>query len=183
MAPEIKSLLVTGAFIILLLVLFIWLLRALMPGSREEARQAARDEFDTAGYESMDQIRRKEYSVMGLSVFVILIGLAMVGGLGYLLWTAGFSSDPADQAGMNTLLVIIPAIVMLVMVVLASSRYIKHQQSVLHEYKVFKSKRAKAIQEYEAKRSGKDKEGQQKQAKPKRQPPRKPKRRGPPKLR
>ncbi|MBW7996165.1 MAG: MFS transporter [Candidatus Glassbacteria bacterium] len=155
---EIKSLVVTISFAIVLLILFIWLLRALMPSTRKEAHQAARDEYDTAGYETMDQIRRKEYSVLGLGGFVILLSVAMVGGLGYLLWTSGFSSDPSDQEGMNTILVFIPAIVMLVMIVMGSRRYIRHQEGVLHEYRVFKSKREKAIQEYEAMRSGKDKE-------------------------
>ena len=155
MTPDIKNLLVTGAFILLMLVLFIWLIRALLPSTREEARQAARDEYDTAGYETMDQVKRKEYSAMGAGIFAILIIVIMIGGLGYLLFTSGFSSMPSDQEGMNTLLVFIPAIALLVMVVTASMRYMKHQQGVLHEFRAFRTKRQKAIDEYEAKRSGK----------------------------
>jgi membrane protein implicated in regulation of membrane protease activity len=174
MDPELKNILVTGAFVLVMLVLFIWLIRALLPSAKEDARQASRDEYETAGYETMDTVRRKEFAAMGAGVFAILLILTMIGGLGYLLWTADFSSLANDQAGLDTIMVFVPALVLLVMIIAASSRYIKHQQVVLHEYRVFKSKRQKAIDEYEAKRSGKDQEGKQpakkktQQVKPKR---------------
>jgi hypothetical protein len=161
MPPEMQNMLLTGGFILILLVLFIWLIRALMPGTKEEARRAARDEYEIAGYETMDQIRRKEYSVIGLTTFVVLLCAAIMAGLGYLLWTSDFSSTPGDQTGMNTILVFVPTTVLLLMIIISSRRYIKHQQGVLKEYRVFRSKREKAIKEYEAKRSGKEKDEKQ----------------------
>ncbi len=182
MSPEITNLLMTGGLIIVLLVIFIWLLRALMPSARHDARRAASDNFDNAGYETMDQVRRKEYAVMGLGVFTIMLCVAIVGALGYLVWQSGFSTTPADLEGMNTLLVFIPAMVMLVMIVKASKRYVKHQLAVLREYRLFRSRRERAIKEYEAKRAGKNK-NQKEEKKPHRKRVVKPKRRGPPKLR
>lgn len=182
MSSEITNLLVTGGLILVLLVIFVWLLRALMPGTQQEARRAASDVYDAAGYETMDRIRRKEYSVMGLGVFMILLCVGIAGALGYLVWQAGFSATPADLEGMNTLLVFIPALVMLVMIIGASKRYVKHQRVVLREYRVFSSRRVKAIKEYEEKRAGKDNEKKEEKKKPVRRV-NKPKRKGPPKLR
>jgi uncharacterized membrane protein len=182
MSPEITNMLITGGLILVLLVIFIWLLRALMPSATQEARRASRDDFDRSGYETMEQVRRKEFAVIGLGAFVILICVALVGGIIYMLWQSGFSATPEDLEGMNTLLVFIPAIAMLLMIVSASRRYVKHQQIVLREYRIFRSRRETAIKEYEGKRSGSDKE---KKA-VKKQPVRKinrPKRKGPPKLR
>ena len=127
MDPELKNLIVTSGFILVLLVLFIWLIRALLPSASDEARRAARDEYETAGYETMDTVRRKEYAAMGAGIFAILLILVMIGGLGYLLWTADFSSLVNDQMGLNTIMVFVPAIVLLVMIVTASMRYMKHQ--------------------------------------------------------
>jgi len=184
MSPEITNLLITGSLGIVLLVIFIWLLRALMPSTEERARQAARDDYDIAGYESMDQIRRKEYAVMGIGVFVIVLCVAIIGGLGYLLWQSGMSTTPGDIDGMDTLLIFIPAVVMLVMIIRTSKSYMEHQRGVLREFKVFRAKRDKAIKEYEAKRSGSDKKKDEKKpGRRTRSAPRKPKRRGPPKLR
>ncbi len=180
MPSDITNVLITGGLILVLLVIFIWLLRALMPSSTQQARRSARDEFDSAGYETMDQVRRKEFSVIGLGALAILICVAIFGGIVYMLWQSGFSASPSDLEGMNILLVFIPAIVMLVMIISASRRYVKHQQIVLREYRVFRSKRERAIKEYEGKRSGKDKKAEKKQ--PTRRVSR-PKRKGPPKLR
>ncbi len=182
MPSDMTDMLLTGGLIIALVVIFIWLLRALMPSARQEAIRAARDGYDGAGYETMEQIHRKEYSVMGLGVFAILLCVAIVGALGYMLWQSGFSATPADLEGMNTLLIFIPAVVMLVMIIAGSKRYMKHQQGVLREYRVFRSKREKAIKEYDEKRTGKDQEKKAEKKPPVRQI-NKPKRKGPPKLR
>ncbi|MFH1069591.1 MAG: hypothetical protein V1794_08215 [Candidatus Glassbacteria bacterium] len=160
MSGEVKNLLITGPFLIALLVLLFWLLRALIPTRRDIIRQQTQDKFDLAGYESIESIRRKEYSVIGLSVFVVLLVLGVIGGMGYLLFSSGMSAMASDIQGMNTILMYVPAVIFLILIVAGSTTYIKRQQHTMKEYKVFQTNRANAIQEYQAKRAGKTKEEQ-----------------------
>ena len=157
MPPEIKNFLITVPFGLILLVILIWLIKALIPSAREQAKMYRRDKFELAGYETITDIRRKEYAVISLSVFVIILCLAVMGGLIYLLVSAGFGEVFREQAGMNIFLVFIPAVVLLVLVVKTSGHYIKTQQHILQEFRRFRTARDKAIAEYEDKRSGKDK--------------------------
>lgn len=157
MPPEIKNFLITVPFGLLLLLIFIWLVRALIPSAREQAKQYRRDKFDRAGYETIKDIRRKEYTVISLSVFVILLCLAIMGGLVYLIISAGFDAAFEDQTGVNIILILIPTIVLLVLVIKASSHYVQTEQHVLREFKKFSAARDKALAEYEAKRAGKEK--------------------------
>ena len=156
MPPEIKNFLITAPFGLILLLIFIWLIRALIPSARDQAKQYRRDKFESAGYEPITDIRRKEYTVISLSVFVIILCLAVMGVLVYLIASAGFDSAFEEQTGMNILLVFIPAIILLVLVVKASGHYVHTQQQVLQEFGKFRKAREKAIAEYEAKRSGKE---------------------------
>ena len=172
MSPEVKNLLITGPFVLILLFLLVWLARALIPTHREIIKQQTQDKFDQAGYEPMDSIQRKEYSVIGLSILVIVLILGAIGGLGYLLFNSGISSVASDQQGLNTIIIYVPAIVFLILIIAGSTSYMKRQQHTLREYKEFRGKRAQAIEEYQAKRSGKTKEEQkeEKTVQPKKAP-------------
>lgn len=157
MPPEIKNFLITAPFGLILLVILIWLIKALIPSAREQAKMYRRDKFDLAGYETITDIRRKEYAVISLSVFVIILCLAIMGGLLYLMVSSGFGTVFGEQAGMNILLVFIPAVILLVLIIKTSGHYIKTQQHILQEFRRFRTVREKAIAEYEEKRSGKSK--------------------------
>lgn len=154
MPPEIKNFLITGLFGFILLLILIWLVRALIPSASEQARLSKRDKFDLAGYETIGDVRRKEYIFISLSVFVILLCLVIMGGLGYLIISSGFEAAFEEQGGMNILLIFIPAVILLAMVIKASSNYIQTQQHVLQEFRRFKETRDEAIAEHEAKRTG-----------------------------
>ena len=157
MPPEIKNFLITAPFGLILLVILIWLIKALIPSAREQAKMYRRDKFDLAGYETIADIRRKEYAVISLSVFVIILCLAIMGGLLYMMITSGFGTVFGEQAGMNILLVFVPAVILLVLIIKTSGHYIKTQQHILQEFRRFRTVREKAIAEYEDKRSGKGK--------------------------
>jgi hypothetical protein len=157
MPPEIKNFLITVPFGLLLLLIFILLVRALIPSAREQAKQYRRDKFDRAGYETIGNIRRKEYTVISLSVFVILLCLAIMGGLVYLIISAGFDTAFEEQTGVNIILILIPTIVLLVLVIKASRHYVRTEQHVLREFRKFSAARDKALAEYKAKRAGKEK--------------------------
>ena len=157
MPPEIKNFLITAPFGLILLIMLIWLIKALIPSAREQAKMYRRDKFDLAGYETITDIRRKEYAVISLSVFVIILCLAVMGGLIYMIISAGFDTAFEEQTGMNVFLVFIPAVILLALVIKTSNYYIRTQQNVLEEFRRFRAARDKAIEEYEAKRSGKDK--------------------------
>jgi len=155
MSSEIKNILITLPFLVVLLVLFFWLVRALMPSARSRAADYAQDRFQLAGYETMEQIRRKEYSVIGVGVLVILICLGIMGLLGYWLFAEGISNDLTSRRALNLMLVFIPALILSGMIIAASSSYIRRQRATLEEFRRFKASRDKAIAEYQAKREGK----------------------------
>lgn len=158
MPPEMKNLLITAPFVIVLIVLLIWLIRALVPSDREQARMYRKDKFELSGYEPMARIKKKEYAVITLGVVVIVLCVAMVGGLGYLVYSAGAEALIEDQTGLNTILTVIPAVILLILIITGSRSYIRSQHKTLQEYRQFQAARHKAISEYKAKREGKDKE-------------------------
>jgi hypothetical protein len=164
MAPDVQKILLTVPFIIVLVVMFFWLVKALLPGKTSSRAEALKlDDFDRSGYETMEQIRRKEYGVMALGTVVIVICLLLVGGLGYWVFQAAASGDNSADGSFELLITFIPAIIMLFLIVSGSRRYVKIQQQTLGEYRMFQSKRKKALQEYEEKRKG-SKEGDNKKA-------------------
>ena len=157
MPPEIKIFLITATFVLILLLMFIWLVRALIPSERKQAKIYKGDKFDLAGYETVRVIRRKEYTVISLSVFLILLCLAIMGGLVHLIISAGFAAAFEDQRGLNIILILIPIIIFLVLVIKASSHYVQTTQNVLREFRKFTAARDKALAEYRARRAGKGK--------------------------
>ncbi|HUU30308.1 MAG TPA: hypothetical protein VM123_21090 [archaeon] len=153
MPPEMKNILITIPFVIILVALFIWLFKTLLLGP--SAAEFKRDKFEEAGYETIGLIRRKEYSVIGLGTGVIILCLLIMGFLSYRLFADGFPTDLSDLKMLNLILIFIPAIVLLVFIVSGSRHYIKHQQLTLNEFRRFKVLRNKAISEHQDKRSGK----------------------------
>ncbi len=152
MTGDIRNFALTLPFVVILLLLLFWLIKALAP-SRREVEQ--RDRFEQAGYETVRQTRMKEYSVMGLSVVVILFCVGVMGYLAWQLFHAGAGAGALDATrSMETMLMFIPAIVLLTFVALASRRYIRRQEETLNEFNEFKSKRQHALKAYEEKRRG-----------------------------
>ncbi len=151
-----KNFLIAATFGLILLLMFIWLVRALIPSERKQEKYKG-DRFDLAGYETIKKIRRKEYTVISLSVFVILLCLAIMGGLVHLIISAGFDATFEDQRGLNIILILIPTIIFLVLVIKASSHYVQTTQNVLREFRKFTAARDKALAEYRARRAGKGK--------------------------
>src|SRR3989339_650358 len=141
MPTEFKNLLITVPFIILLVVLFFWLIRALIPGSKGQASKYAKDKYEQAGYEKMADIKRKEYSVIGGGIAVMVLCLAIMGTLSYMVFSAGVSAALEDQMGFNLILIFIPALVLMGFIIAASINYMKHQQIVLHEFRSFRTVR------------------------------------------
>jgi hypothetical protein len=151
MASDLKNVLLTIPFLILLVVMFLWLLRAMIPGKRAVER---RDKFDRAGYETVRTTRAKEYSVIGISALVILSCLGLMGFLTYQIFREGIAGDFGAAKSLDIVLIFIPAIVLLSFVVVASRRYVKHQEKTLAEFKDFKAKRQQALSNYNEKRRG-----------------------------
>ncbi|MBN2289644.1 MAG: hypothetical protein JXQ83_09965 [Candidatus Glassbacteria bacterium] len=164
MAPEMQKIFLTVPFVIILIVMFIWLVKALLPGASQKAAQLRLDEFDRAGYETMGEMRRKEVGVMALGGLVILICLVCAGALGYYALVSAAEGDTTSGRSFELVLVFIPAIVLLCLVVTASRRYVQVQQQTLKEYRGFQSKRKKALEEYQEKRKGKKKAEEKKAA-------------------
>lgn len=152
MSGNMNNILITLPFIVILVLLFFWLVKALAPGRKEVDR---RDRFEQAGYETVRQTRRKEYSVIGVSVLVIGLCLGFMGFLAWELFNAGASASAADtERSLETILIFIPAVILLTLVSVASRKYIQRQELILHEFKEFKGKREQALKEYEVKRHG-----------------------------
>ncbi len=152
MTSDIRNVLLTLPFVIVLLLLLFWLIKALAPSRREIERQ---DRFEQAGYETVRQTRIKEYSVIGGSALVIMFCLGVMGYMVWQLFSAGASAGVEDTArSMETVLMFIPAIILLTIVAIASRRYIRRQEETLHEFLDFKSKREHALKQYEDKRRG-----------------------------
>ena len=158
MPTEYRNMLITIPFIIFLVLMFFWLIKALMPGSRDLSAKYTKDKYQQAGYETMTDIKRKEYSVIGGGIAVMVVCLAIMGALSYMVFSAGISAALEDQMGFNLILIFIPALVLMGFVIAASISYMKRQQVVLNEFRTFRTTRDKAIKEYQEKRSGKDKE-------------------------
>ncbi|MCE5272940.1 hypothetical protein LLH00_16810 [bacterium] len=152
MTEDIRNFILTLPFVVILLLLLFWLIKALAPSRRDMER---RDRFDQAGYETVRQTRMKEYSVMGLSVAVIVFCLGVMGYLAWQLFHAGAGAGvEAATRSMETMLMFIPAIVLLTFVAVASRRYIRRQEETLHEFNEFKAKREHALKAYDEKRRG-----------------------------
>ncbi|MEA2062487.1 MAG: hypothetical protein U9P14_02210 [Gemmatimonadota bacterium] len=156
MNAEMLKILITLLFVIILVIMFVWLVKALMPSYSRSAKEMKRDDFDQLGYETMSQIQRKERSVMVVGVVVVIIILGLMGALIYFALATASFGDQDMNTGFNILLAFLPAIVLLVLIVKASQRYMKVQQYTLGEFHRYKTKRAKAMKEYQKKRLGAD---------------------------
>ena len=176
------KLLVTVIFAVVLIILFLWLLNVLLVFKKEK-KDMQRNNLDMSGYETIAQAQRKERSVMVVSGLIILICLLFFGGLIYRAIISAASDSVESENIFNLAMVFIPTIFLLVLVIKASSRYMKTQQETLKEFRRFQSKRKKALAEYEQKRQGSESARQQAAVRvkenPKRQAPkRKPKENG-----
>ena len=154
MPPEIKRILLTIPFVILAIVMFFWLVRVLMPGGDRRTEALKVDEFDRAGYETMPEIRRKECSVMVVSVLVILICVLLGGFLGYWAVVSAGHGESGSAKSFELILAFIPAVVLLSLIIMASKRYMHSQQETLKEFRQFQTSRRKALSEYDDKRKG-----------------------------
>lgn len=153
MGPELKNLLITLPLLGIMLGLVFWLVRTLVtgPGGREGR---VRDRLEAAGYEPIQRIRRKEFAVMGLGGLAIVLCLGVMGLLVYWLVTADLGDGRETSRLLELLLMFLPALAMLGLVIAASRRYLRMQQTTLEEFRVFKARRDKAIGEYREKRRG-----------------------------
>ena len=131
MAHDFLKLLVTVLFVAILLILLFWLIKAFLPGFRQEKKDLQKDEFDSAGYESITQIQRKERGVMALSGLVIVICLLLFGSLIYRAVYSFASGGVESENILNLALIFIPPIIILALVMKTSSRYMKKQQETL----------------------------------------------------
>ena len=91
---------------------------------------------------------------MVLSGLIILICLLFFGGLIYRAIISVASGSVESENIFNLAMVFIPAIFLLVLVIKASSHYMRTQQETLKEFRLFQSNRRKALVEYEQKRRG-----------------------------
>ncbi len=153
MYPELSKLLVTVIFTAVLIIMFLWLLK-MLPVFNKNRNDSQMNDFEMSGYETMDQIQRKERGVMVLGGLIIFICLLFFGGLIYGAIITVASGSVESENILNLAMVFIPAVFLLVLVVKASSRYIKTQQKTLKEFRRFQSDRRKALAEYEKKRQG-----------------------------
>lgn len=175
MPPELKKILLTIPLIIVLLVMFFWLVKALLSGTGHDEEALKLDDFERAGYETMSEIRRKESWVMGVGTLVILICLFFGGVLGYWAVVSAVQGDSGADASFELVLTFIPAVILLIMIITASGRYMKVQQQTMKEFRQFQASRGKALKEYEEKRKGKKKTTEKKAApKPKTRQPERP---------
>ncbi len=154
MGPELKNLLITLPLLAIMLGLLFWLARSLVtgPGGRRGGR--GQDRLEAAGYEPIQHIRRKEFAVMALGGLAIVLCLGIMGLLVYWLVTAELGDGRETSRLLELLLMFLPAMVMLGLVIAASRRYLRMQQTTLEEFRVFKARRDKAIGEYREKRRG-----------------------------
>ena len=144
----------------MLVILFFWLIKALLPGFRQGEKGLQKDDLDSAGYETITQIQRKERSVLALSGLIIVICLLFFGGLIY-GGIASLSSGGVESENiLNLAFVFIPPIIILALVMKTSSRYMRKQQETLREFRTFQAKRRKALAEYQQKRRGSESEKQ-----------------------
>ena len=81
MDSELLKLLVTTAFVAILILMSVWLIKSVASVFVRDASDFRKDDFDRAGYESMAQIRRKERIVTLLAYLVIVICILILGGL------------------------------------------------------------------------------------------------------
>jgi len=175
MPPELKKILLTVPFVIILIVMFFWLVRALLPGGRRGGAEAKFDNFDRAGYESITDIQRKETGIMVVGVLVIVICILLAGALGYYAFTSASSGDSGAGQSFELIFTFIPAVVLLSLVIAASRRYMKAQHQTMREFRQFQASRQKALAEYEEKRRGRRKAHEEKTApKPKTKRPERP---------
>ncbi len=154
MPPELKRILLTIPFVILAIVMFIWLVKILLPGGGQQGEALKIDDFDRAGYETMSEIRRKECSVMVVGALVILICVLLGGFLGYWAVVSAINGESGSAKSFELILAFIPAIVLLSLIIIASKRYMHSQQGTLKEFRQFQTSRRKALAEYEEKRKG-----------------------------
>ena len=164
MPAEIKNLLLTIPLIIILVVMFFWLVKALLSGTGRDAEALKRDEFDRAGYESMSEIRRKESCVMVVGTLVILVCLFFAGALGYWAVVSAAQGDTNSDASFELVLAFIPAVILLTLIITASRSYMKSQRQTMKEFRQFQLSRRKALKEYEEKRKGSKKKTEKKAA-------------------
>ena len=160
MYPELSKLLVTIIFAGVLIIMFLWLLK-MLPVFNKNKNDSQMNDFEMSGYETMGQIQRKERGVMVLSGLIIFICLLFFGGLIYGAIITVTSGSVESENIFNLAMVFIPTIFLLVLVIKASSRYMKTQQETLKEFRRFQSKRKKALAEYEQKRQGSESARQQ----------------------
>ena len=156
MDSELKNILITIPFIIIILVLGFWLFSAMLGGKKSKGGTAG-DIYSDLGYETIGEIRRKERMVIGLGLFVVIVCLSLIGFLGYWIFNMDFGRSQAYRAAINLIILTIPAIIFILTIVTASRKYINIQQVTLKEFKVYKAKRARTIEELQKKREGKEK--------------------------
>jgi len=160
MTHDLSKLLVTVLFAAILVILFFWLIKTLLPGFRQGKKNLQKDDFDSAGYETITRIQRKERSVMALSGLIIVICLLLFGGLIYRAFTSFASGGVESENILNLAMAFIPPIIILALVMKTSSRYMRKQQETLREFRLFQAKRGKALAEYQQKRRGRESERQ-----------------------
>jgi hypothetical protein len=153
MDPELRNIFITTGLVIIVIALFLWLFRSLLFRTGGGA-DSARDKLEAAGYETITATRRKEYSVIGLGALIIILCLSAIVYFGYMLFAGGINDIFESVKLLNLMLSFIPAVVFLLLIIIASRRYLTHQSLTLEEFRVFKASRDKAISEYQAKRSG-----------------------------
>ena len=147
------KLLVTVIFAVVLIILFLWLLNVLLVFKKEK-KDMQRNNLDMSGYETIAQAQRKERSVMVVSGLIILICLLFFGGLIYRAIISAASDSVESENIFSLAMVFIPPIFILVLVIKASSHYMRKQQKILKEFRRFQSNQRKARAEYEQKRRG-----------------------------
>ena len=154
------KLLVTVIFAAVLIIMFLWLLNVLLVFKKEN-KDMQRNNLDMSGYETIAQVQRKERSVMVVSGLIILICLLFFGGLIYRAIISAASDSVESENIFNLAMVFIPPIFILVLVIKASSHYMRKQQKILKEFRRFQSNRSKTRAEYQQKRRGSESSGQE----------------------
>lgn len=156
MSPDMMKIIITVASGILVILMIFGLMKMMSPGSQEYIH----DQLQADGYESMADIKKKEYTVISLGVFIIVLCLLIMAGLVFIMYRTGAFQgfELEDVESYNILFLFIPAIIICFFFINTSRRYIRTQLITLHEFRKFKATREKVFSEYESKRRGRSSE-------------------------
>ena len=109
MSPDMMKIIITVVSGIVIMLMIFGLMKMLSPGTQEYVQ----DQLKASGYESMADIKKKEYAVISMGVFIIVLCAAIMAGLLFVMYRTGAfrGFDIEDVESYDILLLFIPAII------------------------------------------------------------------------